>query len=234
MFSLLTFGLTAFLLVLTFLFPGTTVTVQTAVPESPVVAPGGSEDTTNSIATATAITGTEPITESLGPAAMVAMSVTIGISRSIEITSPAFLPGGTIPKQYTCDGEGANPALMWSGVPADAKSLALTMEDPDAPSGLFVHWVIFNMPPTLTGLQEGLPKDAKLPDGTIQGLNGRNQPGYTGPCPPSGTHRYFFRIYALDTALNLPETTNRDKLFNAVQGHVIAWGQLYGTYQRSG
>ncbi len=228
MYYLLTFALLALLIVVAFVLPGTPALAQTPAPAGPTMAPAAPMTTTSGI------TGTRPITRAISPLARVAMSVTVGISRSINITSAAFENNAMIPSQYTCDGQNTSPPLSWTGVPAGAKSLAMTLEDPDAPSGLFVHWVIFNMPPSLTGLPAAVPNDAKLPDGTIQGLNGAGKPGYTGPCPPSGVHRYFFRVYALDTMLNLPETANRDDLFKAVQGHVLGWGQLNSRYQKGG
>lgn len=231
--SLLTLALTLLLIVAASPSFGPASFPQTAVPETPTPAAGGMTPT-NPITMTTGLTGTQPITRPISPIARVAMSVTVGISRSIQITTPAFQNNGLVPKQYTCDGDNTNPALSWTGVPVGAKSLAMTLEDPDAPSGLFVHWVVFNMPPDLTGLKEGMPTDAKLPDGTIQALNGAKKSGYIGPCPPSGVHRYFFRVYALDTVLDLPETANRDDLFKAVQGHVIGWGQLNSRYQRGG
>jgi Raf kinase inhibitor-like YbhB/YbcL family protein len=228
MYYLLTFALLVFLIVVAFMLPGTPAIAQTPAPAAPAMAPA------NPITTTPGISGTQPITRAISPLARVAMSVTVGISRSIHITSSAFENNGMIPMQYACDGQGTNPPISWTGMPAAAKSLAMTLEDPDAPSGLFVHWVIFNMPPSLTGLPAAMPTDAKLPDGTIQGLNGAGKPGYTPPCPPSGVHRYFWRVYALDTVLNLPETANRDDLFKAVEGHVLGWGQLNSRYQKGG
>jgi Raf kinase inhibitor-like YbhB/YbcL family protein len=233
MYYLLTFALLVILIVFAFLLPGPAAIAQTPAPETPTMAPAVGTPT-GPITTTPSISGTQPITRAVSPLARVAMSVTVGISRSIHITSTAFENNGMIPKPYTCDGQNTNPPLQWTGIPATAKSLAMTLEDPDAPGGLFVHWVIFNMPPSLTGLMEAMPTDVKLADGTIQGLNGSGKPGYTGPCPPSGVHRYFWRVYALDIVLNLPETANRDDLFKAVDGHVIGWGQLNSRYQRGG
>jgi Raf kinase inhibitor-like YbhB/YbcL family protein len=234
MYSLLTLALTLLLIVAAGPSVGPTAFPQTAVPETPTPAVGGMNPT-NPITMTTGLTGTQPITRTpISPIARVAMSVTVGISRSIQISTPAFQNNGAVPKQYTCDGDNTNPPLSWTGVPVGAKSLAMTLEDPDAPGGLFVHWVVFNMPPDLTGLKEAMPTDAKLADGTIQALNGSGKPGYIGPCPPSGVHRYFFRVYALDTVLDLLPTANRNDLFKAVEGHVIGWGQLNSHYQRGG
>ena len=247
MFPALSLLLTSFLVVLAFLIGGSTATPQTTAP--PTITATGGVSTTNPITMTAGLTGTAgitaaktisdfvPVTQAGSPAARVAMSVTVGISRSIQILSPAFPPNGLIPSQYTCDGQGLNPPLTWSGAPSGAKSLAMTLEDPDAPNAarLVVHWVVFNLPPTVTGLEAGLPAETKLPDGTIQGLNQGGKPGYRRTCPPAGaTHRYIFRIYALDTRLDLPDTATRDDLFKAAEGHILVWGQLIGLYQRGG
>ena len=151
----------------------------------------------------------------------------------IQITSSAFSEGGPIPKKYTCDAEDASPPLAWSGVPAGAKSLALIADDPDAPMGTWVHWVIFNLPPTLTGLSEGITKASQVGGGAIQGNNDFRRIGYGGPCPPRGKqHRYFFKLYALDTSLALKAGSSKADLEKAMRGHVLAQGQLMGTYSR--
>lgn len=151
---------------------------------------------------------------------------------SIQITSAAFTEGNPIPKKYTCDGEDASPPLTWSGVPAGAKSLALIADDPDAPVGTWVHWVIFNLPPTLTGLQEGTTKTPTV-EGGVQGNNDFRKTGYGGPCPPRGKpHRYFFKLYALDTSLSLEPGATKAEVEKAMRGHILAQGQLMGTYSR--
>ena len=147
------------------------------------------------------------------------------------IKSSAFAQGQSIPAAYSCDGKGTTPPLSWSGAPAGTNSFALIMDDPDAPSGTFVHWVIYNIPASSTGLPEGMPKDAMLADGTVQGPNSARRVGYTPPCPPGGTHRYFFKLYALDAIVKLPNAA-KDELLAAVQGHVLAQGELMGTYTR--
>jgi Raf kinase inhibitor-like YbhB/YbcL family protein len=146
---------------------------------------------------------------------------------ALAVTSPAFAEGERIPQQYTCDGENLSPPLAWSGVPAEAKSLVLIADDPDAPIGTWVHWVTYDLPPELTGLEEAT---AEL--GTA-GTSSFNQPGYGGPCPPSGMHRYFFKVYALDTRLELAAGAHKAAVEKAMQGHVLAQGQLMGTYQRA-
>jgi len=150
---------------------------------------------------------------------------------TLSIQSTAFGPGEAIPAVYSCDGKGISPPLTWTGAPAASKSFALIMDDPDAPMGTFVHWVIYNIPAASVGLSEATPKDAKLSDGSIQGLNSARRSGYTGPCPPGGTHRYFFKLYALDATLDLP-SAGKDELLQAMKGHILAQGELMGTYSR--
>ncbi|MDH7599598.1 MAG: YbhB/YbcL family Raf kinase inhibitor-like protein [Sedimentisphaerales bacterium] len=151
----------------------------------------------------------------------------------MKVTSTAFADGGIIPSKYTCDGQDISPPLQWEGVPSGARSIAIISNDPDAPVGTWVHWVIWNIPPTATGLPEALPRDPKLPDGARQGINDFGRPGYGGPCPPSGTHRYYFKVYALDTLLDLPTTARKPDLLKAMQGHVLAEGMLMGRYSRA-
>ena len=131
-----------------------------------------------------------------------------------------------MPSEYTCDGDDLSPPLSISDVPSNAKSLALVMDDPDAPAGTWDHWVVFNIP----AATKEIPKGTE-PKGT-KGKNSWGRTGYGGPCPPSGTHRYFFKLYALDTALNLPEGAAKKELERAMQGHVVAQAELMGTYKR--
>jgi len=151
----------------------------------------------------------------------------------IVLSSPAFEPEGAIPRKFTCDGEDISPPLEWEGVPNDAESLALILDDPDAPRGTWVHWVVYNLEPGLTGLPEGAVARA---DGRPMGVQGRNdfrRNNYGGPCPPSGpAHRYFFKLYALDTVLDLEAGATKAELEAAMQGHTLAQGQLMGTYGR--
>ena len=150
----------------------------------------------------------------------------------MELKSSAFAAAGMIPKQYTCDGQDISPPLNWSDVPPGTKSLALIADDPDAPMGTWVHWVVWNIPPTLRGLDENVPKRDSLPNGIKQGMTDFKKIGYGGPCPPSGTHRYFFKLYALDTTLNLPPTTIKKELEKALHGHVLQQAELIGKYAR--
>ncbi len=152
------------------------------------------------------------------------------------IESPAFPHGGEIPRKYTCDGEDISPPLSWSGIPSGTRSLALIVDDPDAPDPrapkmTWVHWVLYDLPPDSTGLPEGVAP-AALPPGTRQGLNDWKRTGYGGPCPPIGRHRYFHKLYALDTVLPDLGTPTKAQLEAAMKGHVLAEAQLVGTYQR--
>jgi len=150
----------------------------------------------------------------------------------IKITSSAFADGGLIPAKYTCDGADVSPPLQWDAVPEGAKSIALICDDPDAPMGTWVHWVLFNLPAQAKDLAENIPPDKTLPDGAKQGTNDFRRIGYGGPCPPSGTHRYFFKIYALDTELDLEAGASKRQLLKAMDGHILAQGQLIGKYKR--
>ena len=147
-----------------------------------------------------------------------------------SLASTAFKEGEMIPKKYTCDGPDISPPLEWHGVPAEAKSLALIVEDPDAPMGTWVHWVIFNIPPGTSGLPEHASAGKTLPDGAVQGRNDFRKIGYGGPCPPGGTHRYFFLLYGLDTMLKLPAGSTKADLVRAMEGHIVGKAQLMGKY----
>ncbi|MEA3366279.1 MAG: YbhB/YbcL family Raf kinase inhibitor-like protein [Candidatus Hydrogenedentes bacterium] len=157
-----------------------------------------------------------------------------GNAMTLDITSPAFEDQGSIPKQYTADGEDVSPPLSWTGVPEETQSLALICDDPDAPVGTWVHWVIWNIPVSETGLKEGIPaKERELPNGAVQGTNDFRKIGYGGPAPPRGpAHRYFFKLYALDTSLDLAPGAKKDALEKAMEGHVLAEAQLVGQYAR--
>lgn len=155
---------------------------------------------------------------------------------TLAISSSAFPPGGEIPRVYTCDGRDISPPLAWTGVPAGTKSLVLIVDDPDAPDPraprmTWVHWVLYNLPPDTAGLAEGI---AALPPGTREGTNDWKRTGYGGPCPPVGRHRYFHRVYALDTVLPDLGAPTRAGLERAMEGHVLAQAELVGTYQRGG
>ncbi|HKJ30878.1 MAG TPA: YbhB/YbcL family Raf kinase inhibitor-like protein [Balneolales bacterium] len=151
---------------------------------------------------------------------------------SIKLTSSAFKEGEKIPVQYTCDGKNISPPLQWSDVPDKAKSLALLVEDPDAPGQTWIHWVLYNIPPNVTQLSEHTSSGEQLKNGAINGTSSFKKLGYGGPCPPSGTHRYFFKIYALDTVLNLKPGATKPQLIDAMKGHILAEGQLMGRYAR--
>lgn len=149
------------------------------------------------------------------------------------LSSSAFAQGATIPKEHTADGPDTSPPLSWTEPPAGTKSFALLCEDPDAPRGLWVHWVIFNIPANARSLPAGVPKHDSLPDGSRQGRNDFGRVGYGGPSPPRGKpHRYFFRLYALDCTLGLPSGATRDMLLKAMQGHILEQAELMGMYSR--
>ncbi|MBI2486098.1 MAG: YbhB/YbcL family Raf kinase inhibitor-like protein [Deltaproteobacteria bacterium] len=137
-----------------------------------------------------------------------------------------------IPKKYTCDGPNISPPLSWDSVPGGTKSLALICDDPDAPRGTWVHWVIFNLPANMNDLTENIPPQQTLPNGAKQGRNDFGKIGYGGPCPPGGTHRYYFKLCALDEEINLEPGTTKAELLKAMDGHTLAKGQLMGKYKR--
>ena len=149
-----------------------------------------------------------------------------------ELTSSAFAHGEAIPAAHTCDGEDRSPALAWTEPPAGTKSLALIVDDPDAPMGRWVHWVVYQVPPSVRALPAALPRDAELPDGTRQGRTDFGRTGYGGPCPPSGMHHYHFTLYALDVSLSLAPGATTTELEQAMHGHVLVQAALMGTYRR--
>lgn len=146
------------------------------------------------------------------------------LNKSLTVKSSAFANDALIPAKYTCDGQNINPELTIADFPKETKTLALVIEDPDAPKGTFDHWVMWNIPPGQKIRENSAP-------GT-QGKNGNKENKYYGPCPPSGTHHYHFKVYALDEELNLPDSTDKNKLMEAMQGHILAQGELIGRYQR--
>ncbi len=148
------------------------------------------------------------------------------------LKSAAFENGGSIPRQYTCDGKDLSPALFWSGVPEKAETLALIVDDPDAPSKTWVHWVVFDLPATATGLPEGVPPRPTPDLGGTHGINDFGNLGYGGPCPPSGTHNYVFTLYALDTKLGLNARATKEDVLKAMRGHVLSEARLIGRYSR--
>jgi Raf kinase inhibitor-like YbhB/YbcL family protein len=156
---------------------------------------------------------------------------------AMALSSPAFGPDQTIPSRHTCDGADVSPALSWTGVPDGARSLALIVDDPDCPDPAhprmtWVHWVLYNIPSTADGLAEGVGA-AGLPSGTLEGRNDWKEPGYRGPCPPTGRHRYFHKLYALDTVLPDLGTPPKAELERAMEGRIVARAELVATYERS-
>lgn len=155
------------------------------------------------------------------------------VQATLSLSSAAFQDGGIIPVKYTCQGQDISPPLSWSEPPAGTQSLAIIVEDPDAPGGMFTHWVLFNIPPDNRGLNEAASPQARLPGGVREGKNDFGKIGYGGPCPPSGkAHRYQFNLYALDTTMNLESGASRKQVLDALEGHTLARGQLTGLYQR--
>ncbi len=156
---------------------------------------------------------------------------------ALEITSSAFAPGQAIPSEYTCDGDDESPPLSWQGLPTGTKSLVLIVDDPDAPDPAapkmtWVHWVLYNLPPSASGLPRGVRRN-DLPAGTREGVNDWKRTGYGGPCPPVGRHRYFHKLYALDAVLPDLRKGSKAAVEQAMAGHVLASAELVGTYQRA-
>ena len=150
----------------------------------------------------------------------------------IKVESSAFKEGELIPSQYTCDGSNISPPLKWSDPPEGTMSLVLISDDPDAPAGTWVHWVVYNIPPSVKGFPQNVPTAKILENGAIQGTTDFGKIGYGGPCPPSGTHRYYFKLYALDTMLNFDPGATKKQVVDAMKVHVLARGQLMGRYKR--
>ena len=160
-----------------------------------------------------------------------------GEAMALQLTSTAFSAGGNIPKEFTCDGADHSPPLAWSGAPDGTAAFALIMDDPDAPPGTWVHWVIYNIPKTNTGLEAGQDKTERLGSGAMQGavwgVQDFSRVGYHGPCPPPGkAHRYVFKLFALDTALTLAPKATKDQLLQSIKGHTLAETSLTGLYGR--
>jgi Raf kinase inhibitor-like YbhB/YbcL family protein len=156
---------------------------------------------------------------------------------TLKVTSSAFQQGASIPSKYTCEGQDVSPPLAWSGLPNNTKSVAMIVDDPDAPDPakpqrVYVHWVVYNIPPQATTLDENASK-SEMPSGAVQGMNDWGKAEYGGPCPPIGRHRYFFKLYALDTALTGLKDATKADLEKAMKGHIVDSGELMGTYQKA-
>jgi Raf kinase inhibitor-like YbhB/YbcL family protein len=154
-----------------------------------------------------------------------------GIVMSFQLNS-AFTHGELIPAKYTCDGENISPPLYWSNPPSGTQNYALIVDDPDTPTGEWVHWVLYNIPRASSALPESVPPDAELPDGSKHGQNSWGNLGYGGPCPPSGTHRYYFKLYALDNMLDMPTGSTKIELKKAMSGHILGRSFLMGLYSK--
>jgi hypothetical protein len=151
---------------------------------------------------------------------------------SIKITSTAFNNGDFIPPKYTCDGANISPHLTWEGIPEGTKTLALIVDDPDAPGHTFVHWVVYNIPVHVKELLEGVTPTRNIPEDVLMGTNDYGHIGYGGPCPPPGTHRYFFKLYALNSPLHLEAGATKDHVLKAMEKHVLGQAELMGKYKR--
>jgi Raf kinase inhibitor-like YbhB/YbcL family protein len=153
---------------------------------------------------------------------------------TFQVRSDAFSEGETIPQKHTCEGADVSPPLAWTGAPEGTAAFALVVDDPDAPVGTWVHWVMFDMPPAVTSLEEGIPATGLLQSGAKQGINDFKRPGYGGPCPPRGhgAHRYVFTVYALDATVGLKAGATKAELLASMEGHVLAEAELVGTYER--
>ncbi len=151
---------------------------------------------------------------------------------AFELTSTAFANGDPIPMKYTCDDQDISPPLQWKDPPEGTRSFALICDDPDAPMGTWVHWVLYNLPGSTLSLSEAVPSDADLPGGGRHGQNSWGRPGYGGPCPPGGTHRYFFKLYALDAELDVATGWSKEELLRVMEGHVLAQTETMGVYAR--
>jgi Raf kinase inhibitor-like YbhB/YbcL family protein len=187
----------------------------------------GQQSNTDRTGADTQSTGTQAMTAAAHDSAPANTAGTGGII----VTSSAFTEGGTIPTKYTCDGDDISPPISWYNIPTGTKSIALICDDPDAPKGPWVHWVAYNILPKTSGLLEHARMVTANDDGK-QGFNSFKNDSYGGPCPPSGTHRYFFKVYALDTMLDVPWEVTKEGLEKAMQGHILAQGSLMGRYQR--
>jgi Raf kinase inhibitor-like YbhB/YbcL family protein len=174
-----------------------------------------------------AVTTSAPTVESVA-----AIPTIDSASAFFRMSSPAFTSGLPMPAQFSCNGQNISPALEWTEPPATAKSLVLILDDPDAPGRTWNHWLVFNIPPSSRGFAEAVPTNIQLEDGSVQGTTSAGSHGYQGPCPPSGTHRYFFKLYALDITLSLDASANKDDVEKAMDGHILASTELMGTFSR--
>jgi len=166
-------------------------------------------------------------------AAALGVLVSSGVAMAFDLTSSAFRPGQSIPRRHTCDGEDLSPPLAWTDPPAASKGFALVCDDPDAPAGTWVHWVLYAVPPATHELPEGVKPTPTLADGSRQGRNDFRKTGWGGPCPPrGGPHRYFFRLYSVDRAIDLPPGATKAEVLKAIEGHTLGQAELMGHYAR--
>jgi hypothetical protein len=175
---------------------------------------------------------TAPAVQSSTPTSSPTEENSLESATRFDLVSDAFLQGFPIPEDYTCKGRDISPQLTWDAPPAGTQSLVLIMDDPDAPGGTWTHWVLYNIPAGSYELPQAVFPYERLDDGSLHGKNSWDIIGYRGPCPPSGTHRYFFHLYALDTELDLPGSVKQSQLENAMAGHIIGYAELMGTFQK--
>jgi Raf kinase inhibitor-like YbhB/YbcL family protein len=174
-----------------------------------------------------------PLRHQVAGSTLTFSSSTTDQTMSLTISSPSFSNGGAIDKKFTCDGVDVSPQLNWNEPPTGTQTFALLTDDPDAPVGNWNHWAIWNLPSNLRSLPEGVSKNARLPDGSAQGMNDFHKTGYNGPCPPAGKpHRYYFKLFALDIKLNLNSEAGKPELERAMKGHILARAEWMGTYKR--
>lgn len=160
-------------------------------------------------------------------------TIATDMKKEFKVTSESFADGGTIPVKFTCDGKNISPEISWEGIPEETVSIALICDDPDAPMGTWVHWLVYNIPPDMNTLNEEFTREAILPNGIKQGTTDFKSIGYGGPCPPSGTHRYFFKIYALNKIIEKGPGMTKIELLKEMEGHILAHGELIGKYKRN-
>lgn len=195
----------------------------------------GDDDGNGDGTPAASATAAAPTTAaSPSPAASPTPATATPDASAFRLTSEMFADGETLPVDFTCDGANVSPPLAWENVPDGTQSFALIMDDPDAPSGDFVHWVLYDIPADLRALPEAVPAGETVPGIGTQGVNGANQPGFIGACPPSGEHRYQYKLYALDTVLGLPPRATKADLLGAMEGHILAQTQITGLYTSDG
>lgn len=209
--------------------PGPTASIAPTSPPATQTTPA---DTTPEATTEPSATATPTGTPATQPTPATSATPTPTEAAVFELSSSVFAPGEAIHSRYSCDGDNISPPLLWAHAPEGTQSYALIMDDPDAPGGTWIHWVLFNIPAEVDSLKEDITHEYVLTNSSRQGVNSWGSLGYGGPCPPDGTHRYIFRLYAVDMLLDLDPGATKQELLEAVEGHVLADAELVGTYTR--